>query len=205
MKKSSTTFLTSADRSKRAEQVSSAKATYQKAIDNTIAFFDRLGLKITFVKEFKFAENYRFDYWSTELGLGIEFEGGHGWTGHAKHNRFAADKDKYNRAIITGYPFLRFFADDVDQLHTQVFAFYRARSKKHKGVIQSDKIDRLDAGMSSNSEPNELPFLVNEKMIKVDELLDDLDIPDEERPDYLERRKRFLDKFKPKEEEDIQW
>lgn len=151
-KTNSATCLTSEQKEKRSERISKSKQAYEDTIQDTIKRFSNMGIELTFVQEFNFKDNWRFDYYCPELGLAIEFEGGRG---HVHMNRYMGDLDKYNRAVIYGYPhLLRFVIDTLDEVFPQVYQFYRQRSKRCGGVIDNVKVDRIDAKLSSNFEPS---------------------------------------------------
>lgn len=81
--------------------------------------------------EFEFAEGrkFAFDFFFSKFRLGVEFEGGQGWAGHAEHNRYRSDMEKYNLANMLGYWVLRFTEDDARYgiAKAQISLFIRRR------------------------------------------------------------------------------
>ena len=74
------------------------------------------GLKIEFVKEFKFHKKrrWRIDYYLPQYRVGVEIEGGVWIQGrHTRGQGFINDCEKYNQAQIGGIRVLRYSADTI--------------------------------------------------------------------------------------------
>lgn len=148
MKKSNTNSLTLEQKAARKRRIEETYELYQKRIDETVQYFFMLNIPITFTKEFKFGGNFRFDYWSTELGLAIEFDGGNGRGGHAEYNRYVKDLEKFNLAVSEGFgDVFHFILDTLPEVKNKVYAFYKNRSKHLGGTTQSFKIDKLNRSL----------------------------------------------------------
>ena len=76
------------------------------------------GLKIEFVKEFKFQKKrrWRIDYYLPQYRVGVEIEGGVWIQGrHTRGQGFIDDCEKYNQAQICGIRVLRYSADTIQK------------------------------------------------------------------------------------------
>jgi hypothetical protein len=127
------------------KKVTDLKARYHAEIIKTVEFFARIGLTITYREELNFHGKSRFDYYIPELHLAVEFEGGNAWGGHTRHNRYRSDLDKYNNAVIEGFPnVLRFIEDTLPEVVTQIYNYYQRRSKRKGGRLVCPFVRDLD-------------------------------------------------------------